>query len=259
LRLFSFGGYGLALPAFALIVFGAIECPLLKHISSFWCRTETVLSFNSCFSCPQTSGEKVRLHLWNCRNSLNRLKCQRQEPILGGRSCLFRMCIVPLRYWWGQLAFLMGLPLQGVGPSKYLPFAVDYLPPQFTCHLQSKSLYLTGGSHESLDLRQKRNFCVNLCLRSKGGTLGVSVGLGDSSYDGMHLKGLAPNDLFPHPFAFGPCPQVIRFKADEPHTIFSHNNNRLEQLFEFNLCTRIIPFLPKFLLNCIPIYWSDNI
>jgi len=30
LRLFSFGGYGLALAAFALVVFGAIECPPLK-------------------------------------------------------------------------------------------------------------------------------------------------------------------------------------------------------------------------------------
>jgi len=29
LRLFSFGGYGLALAALALLVFGAIECPLL--------------------------------------------------------------------------------------------------------------------------------------------------------------------------------------------------------------------------------------
>jgi len=28
LRLFSFGGYGLALAALALVVFGAIECPL---------------------------------------------------------------------------------------------------------------------------------------------------------------------------------------------------------------------------------------
>jgi len=27
LRLFSFGGYGLALAALALMVFGAIECP----------------------------------------------------------------------------------------------------------------------------------------------------------------------------------------------------------------------------------------
>jgi len=27
LRLFSFGGYGLALAALALLVFGAIECP----------------------------------------------------------------------------------------------------------------------------------------------------------------------------------------------------------------------------------------
>jgi len=28
LRLFSFGGYGLALAALALVLFGAIECPL---------------------------------------------------------------------------------------------------------------------------------------------------------------------------------------------------------------------------------------
>jgi len=36
LRLFSFGGYGLALAALALMVFGAIECPpfLEDHFSS---------------------------------------------------------------------------------------------------------------------------------------------------------------------------------------------------------------------------------
>jgi len=31
LRLFSFGGYGLALAALALVVFGAIECPPFTH------------------------------------------------------------------------------------------------------------------------------------------------------------------------------------------------------------------------------------
>jgi len=31
LRLFSFGGYGLALAALALVVFGAIECPPSKR------------------------------------------------------------------------------------------------------------------------------------------------------------------------------------------------------------------------------------
>jgi len=36
LRLFSFGGSGLALAALALVVFGAIECPPLE-------RTETNL------------------------------------------------------------------------------------------------------------------------------------------------------------------------------------------------------------------------
>jgi len=30
LRLFSFGGYGLAIAALALVVFGAIECPLFS-------------------------------------------------------------------------------------------------------------------------------------------------------------------------------------------------------------------------------------
>jgi len=35
LRLFSFGGYGLALAALVLVVFGAIECPpKLTHILS---------------------------------------------------------------------------------------------------------------------------------------------------------------------------------------------------------------------------------
>jgi len=33
LRLFSFGGYGLALAALALVVFGAIECPPCGAIS----------------------------------------------------------------------------------------------------------------------------------------------------------------------------------------------------------------------------------
>jgi len=31
LRIFSFGGYGLALAALALVVFGAIECPPIKR------------------------------------------------------------------------------------------------------------------------------------------------------------------------------------------------------------------------------------
>jgi len=34
LRLFSFGGYGLALAALALVVFGAIECPPEKASNS---------------------------------------------------------------------------------------------------------------------------------------------------------------------------------------------------------------------------------
>jgi len=33
LRLFSFGGNGLALAALALVVFGAIECPPFEHTS----------------------------------------------------------------------------------------------------------------------------------------------------------------------------------------------------------------------------------
>jgi len=38
LRLFSFGGYGLALAALALVVFGAIECPPSKdsHLNILW-------------------------------------------------------------------------------------------------------------------------------------------------------------------------------------------------------------------------------
>jgi len=35
LRLFSFGGYGLALAALALVVFGAIECPPRLRLFSF--------------------------------------------------------------------------------------------------------------------------------------------------------------------------------------------------------------------------------
>jgi len=35
LRLFSFGGYGLALAALALVVFGAMECPPEETIGIF--------------------------------------------------------------------------------------------------------------------------------------------------------------------------------------------------------------------------------
>jgi len=35
LRLFSFGGYGLALAALALVVFGAIECPPHLAVTNF--------------------------------------------------------------------------------------------------------------------------------------------------------------------------------------------------------------------------------
>jgi len=45
LRLFSFGGYGLALAALALVVFGAIECPPLKDS----CTTITGFAFGSVF------------------------------------------------------------------------------------------------------------------------------------------------------------------------------------------------------------------
>jgi len=40
LLLFSFGGYGLALAALALVVFGAIECPPVKN--TFY-QTKTIL------------------------------------------------------------------------------------------------------------------------------------------------------------------------------------------------------------------------
>jgi len=36
LRLFSFGGYGLALAALALVVFGAIECPPYDTMPPLW-------------------------------------------------------------------------------------------------------------------------------------------------------------------------------------------------------------------------------
>jgi len=41
LRLFSFGGYGLALAALALVVFGAIECPPIKAWIFTWIFNET--------------------------------------------------------------------------------------------------------------------------------------------------------------------------------------------------------------------------
>jgi len=44
LRLFSFGGYGLALAALALVVFGAIECPPLLSIKATKGGTEGVES-----------------------------------------------------------------------------------------------------------------------------------------------------------------------------------------------------------------------
>jgi len=40
LRLFSFGGYGLALAALALVVFGAIECPPLNRKDDFFKERE---------------------------------------------------------------------------------------------------------------------------------------------------------------------------------------------------------------------------
>jgi len=47
LRLFSFGGYGLALAALALVVFGAIECPSNFFLWRFSCklafRTQTTI------------------------------------------------------------------------------------------------------------------------------------------------------------------------------------------------------------------------
>jgi len=36
LRLFSFGGYGLALAALALVVFGAIECPPMEDDDAYY-------------------------------------------------------------------------------------------------------------------------------------------------------------------------------------------------------------------------------
>jgi len=50
LLLFSFGGYGLALAALALVVFGAIECPLkipplkfrVRTTQSYWIRLPEV-------------------------------------------------------------------------------------------------------------------------------------------------------------------------------------------------------------------------
>jgi len=46
LRLFSFGGYGLALAALALVVFGAIECPPLR--STFRILPLTLLGGRTC-------------------------------------------------------------------------------------------------------------------------------------------------------------------------------------------------------------------
>jgi len=47
LRLFSFGGYGLALAALALMVFGAVECPPPKKTivfkDTFWVSETFIL------------------------------------------------------------------------------------------------------------------------------------------------------------------------------------------------------------------------
>jgi len=48
LRLFSFGGYGLALAALALVVFGAIECPPTDttYFSAADCREVSSINFD---------------------------------------------------------------------------------------------------------------------------------------------------------------------------------------------------------------------
>jgi len=46
LRLFSFRGYGLALAALALVVFGAIECPPFSHCRAFKTRLHKVQEKN---------------------------------------------------------------------------------------------------------------------------------------------------------------------------------------------------------------------
>jgi len=48
LRLFSFGGYGLALAALALVVFGAIECPSSES-AIFDLKNENKHEINSVF------------------------------------------------------------------------------------------------------------------------------------------------------------------------------------------------------------------
>jgi len=40
LRLFSFGGYGLALVALTLVVFGAIECPPFSYLENIEMREQ---------------------------------------------------------------------------------------------------------------------------------------------------------------------------------------------------------------------------
>jgi len=66
LRLFSFGGYGLALAALSLVVFGAIECPPKNYsflfrwssldgvtLSPHLSRQLTVFCLQLCHSSPQ--------------------------------------------------------------------------------------------------------------------------------------------------------------------------------------------------------------
>jgi len=52
LRLFSFGGYGLALVALALVVFGAIECINFSkiHDGGFVVSVEIHQAFRRCFT-----------------------------------------------------------------------------------------------------------------------------------------------------------------------------------------------------------------
>jgi len=62
LRLFSFGGYGLALAALALVVFGAIECPpsLLGCVISTQIGDVLMTEFCLCVGCDFNADRRGR-------------------------------------------------------------------------------------------------------------------------------------------------------------------------------------------------------
>jgi len=62
LRLFSFGGYGLALAALALVIFGAIECPP-SILTTAYAFKNNLAAFTVCFTMKRVPRGSCTLQL----------------------------------------------------------------------------------------------------------------------------------------------------------------------------------------------------